>query len=72
MNKIKIIFFVINIICLILMTLNYFKFKKILKVNRDKLMEEVENEVKPIIRMISFWLIIFFINALFSSSIIIH
>lgn len=71
MDTIKIIFFIVNIICLIMMSLNYFKFKKIFKVNGDKLMEEVENEVKPILRMIRFWLIIFFINSVFSIIIII-
>jgi hypothetical protein len=59
MDIIKIIFSIINVTCLIMMILNYLKFKKILEMNEDKLMEKVENELKPIIRMISFWLIIF-------------
>ena len=71
MDIIKFIFSIINITCLIMMTLNYFKFKKILEVYGDKLMEEVENEVKPIIRIISFWCIIFFIDSVLSIIIII-
>lgn len=66
----KMIFSIISIIIFVIMLLNCFKLKKLLKVNQHKSKIEIDNEVKSIIRKIKLWSTIFSINTILSIIII--
>ena len=58
----KMVFSIISIIIFVIMLLFCFKLKKLLKVNQHKSKQEIDNEVKAIIRKIKLWSIIFTID----------
>jgi len=62
----KMIFSIISIIYFVIMLFNCFKIKKLMEVNQSKLKEEIDHELKEIIRTIKLWSVIFSINTVFS------